>query len=150
MAISANSELPQRMKVNNQLYNFTVRFRIHGVPEFEVRCILDTGATKCCIDIQKIPKEAVENSNYPIKVQGVNSASICDKKLKEGYMIIGETQFRIPYTHCFNMNVCDGVQMLLGCNFIRAQHGGVRIEGNRVTFYRNISHIETITESEFF
>ena len=65
-------------------------------------------------------------------------------------MIIGETQFRIPYTHCFNMNVCDGVQMLLGCNFIRAQHGGVRIEGNRVTFYRNTSHIETITESEFF
>ncbi|CAL5349298.1 unnamed protein product [Camellia sinensis] len=33
--------------------------------------------------------------------------------------------------------------MIIGCNFIRAMYGGVRIEGDNVTFYKNVITIQT-------
>lgn len=38
----------------------------------------------------------------------------------------------------------DEIQMIIGTNFILAMHGGIRIEGNVVTFYKNLSTINTL------
>lgn len=64
--------------------------------------------------------------------------------LKYGRMFIGENIFRTPYTYSFPMKLGDGIQMIIGCNFIRAMHGGVRIEGNVGTFYKNLTTINTL------
>ena len=62
-------------------------------------------------------------------------------------MIIGENRFKIPYTHTFPMRIAnDGIQMPIGCNFIRSMYGGIRIEGQTVTFYKNVTTIETHAE----
>lgn len=47
------------------------------------------------------------------------------------------------------MQLKDGIQMIIGCNFIRAMKGGVRIEGNMVTFYKNLTTLETQPEVSF-
>ncbi|KAJ4791287.1 polyprotein [Rhynchospora pubera] len=53
-------------------------------------------------------------------------------------MAIEENRFRIPFTYAFPMEQRDGIQMLIGCNFIRTMQGGLRIEGQMVTFYKNV------------
>ena len=59
-------------------------------------------------------------------------------------MMIGDNSFRIPYTYAFPMKLGDDIQMIIGCNFIRAMQGGVRIEGNTITFYKNLTTINTL------
>ena len=59
-------------------------------------------------------------------------------------MMIGDNSFIIPYTYAFPMKLGDDIQMIIGCNFIRAMQGGVRIEGNMVTFYKNLTTINTL------
>ncbi|KAJ3691568.1 hypothetical protein LUZ61_020732 [Rhynchospora tenuis] len=109
---------PRRGKrILNRLYNIELVMEIPGVTKFKVQAILDTGATVCCIDEQAIPAEAMEPSAYPIQINGVNSQQTANKKLKGG------------------------------CNFIRAMQGGLRIEGQMVTFYKNVTTIATKSES---
>ena len=130
------------------LYNIIVTMEIPGIKPFDVKAILDTGATTCCVNKNAIPSEALEPSLYPVFVNGINSRTEVKEKLKGGMMVIGENRFRIPFTYSFPMNMKDGVEMLIGCNFIRAMQGGLRIEGNIVTFYKNVTAIVTKTETE--
>ncbi|XP_028070385.1 uncharacterized protein LOC114272882 isoform X1 [Camellia sinensis] len=58
-------------------------------------------------------------------------------------MYIGDNWFRIPYTYSFPFCLGGRIQMIIGCNFIRAMYGGVRIEGDNVTFYKNVITIQT-------
>ena len=102
------------------MYNLVVLFEIPNLKPFEIRAILDTGATSCSICQTAVPTEALEDSPYPVHITGVNSRQIATKKLKEGQMVIGENKFRIPFTYCFPMGMRDGIQMLIGCNFIRS------------------------------
>nr|AXG50786.1 ORF3 [Piper yellow mottle virus] len=125
----------------SMLIKFQVRLEIPDVPEFTVNAILDTGATTCCIDERVIPQEALEANPYLVHFRGINSKTTANKKLKYGRMIIGDQQFKVPYTYAFPMTISDDIQMILGCNFIRAMHGGVRIEGNEVTFYKYVTKI---------
>ncbi|GAB4824952.1 hypothetical protein Ancab_007824 [Ancistrocladus abbreviatus] len=81
-------------------------------------------------------------------MRGGNSQQKASKKMKNGLMFIDEHSFRIPFIYCFDMNIgIDGIQMLIGCNFIRAMQGGLRIEGNSITFYKNITTVQTSIES---
>jgi hypothetical protein len=85
-----------------------------------VQAILDTGASVCCINQEIVPEDALEQSAYPIQINGVNSQQVANLKLKNGQMSIEENRFRIPFTYSFPMGKKDSIQMLLGCNFIRA------------------------------
>ena len=85
---------------------------------------------------------------YPVFINGINSRQEVREKLKGGMMVIGENRFRIPFTYSFPMNMKDGVEMLIGCNFIRVMQGGLRIEGNIITFYKNVTAIVTKTKTE--
>ncbi|KAJ4762433.1 polyprotein [Rhynchospora pubera] len=135
-------------RVLNRLYNMEITFEIPGVNPFKVQAILDTGATVCCVNQEIVPQEALEPSAYPIQINGVNSTQIASLKLKNGSMLIESNRFRIPFTYSFSMGKKEGVQMLIGCNFIRSMQGGLRIEGQNVTFYKNITTIATTTDPE--
>ncbi|KAJ1685823.1 hypothetical protein LUZ63_017213 [Rhynchospora breviuscula] len=135
-------------RVLNRLYNIELTMEIPGVEKFKIQAILDTGATVCCVDQSAVPKEALEPSAYPIQINGVNSSQIANQKLKGGMMAIEENRFRIPFTYAFPMEQRDGIQMLIGCNFIRAMQGGLRIEGQMVTFYKNVTTIATKVDAE--
>lgn len=65
-------------------------------------------------------------------------------KLRTRRMMIGDNSFRIPYTYSFPMVLGDNIQMIISANFIRAMQGGLRIEGNVVTFYKNLTTINTL------
>ncbi|KAJ1685557.1 hypothetical protein LUZ63_016947 [Rhynchospora breviuscula] len=138
---------PGQRKIINRLYNLVVLFEIPNLKPFEIRAILDTGATNCSICQTAVPEEALEDSPYPVHITGVNSRQIATKKLKGGQMTIGENKFRIPFTYSFPMGMRDGIQMLIGCNFIRSMQGGLRIEGNIITFYKNVTVVQTSTET---
>ncbi|KAJ4731119.1 polyprotein [Rhynchospora pubera] len=135
-------------RVLNRLYNIELTMEIPGVEKFKIQAILDTGATVCYVDQNAVPKEALEPSAYPIQINGVNSSQIANQKLKGGMMAIEENRFRIPFTYAFPMEQRDGIQMLIGCNFIRAMQGGLRIEGQMVTFYKNVTTIATKVDAE--
>lgn len=119
-----------------------VRLEIPEINPFSINAILD-GATSCCVNKGSVPIQALEPSSYAVMINGVNSKQTANLKIKGGRMIIGENQFRIPFTYAFDMTLGEGIQMVLGCNFIRSMQGGVRIEGNTVTFYKNITTIAT-------
>nr|AYD60109.1 ORF3 protein [Dioscorea bacilliform RT virus]AYD60112.1 ORF3 protein [Dioscorea bacilliform RT virus] len=127
----------------NGLYNLTVQLEIPGSAPVTVNAILDTGATNCCINEEGLPKEILEENTFEVKLTGANSEMVARKKLKNGIMRIGDNQFRIPYTFAFPLRLGGGEQLIIGCNFIRAMNGGVRIEGDTVTFYKNVTTVKT-------
>ncbi|KAF3945849.1 hypothetical protein CMV_027816 [Castanea mollissima] len=142
----AGSDVIGRTHIN-RLYNVLVTFKIprqkeNDYCEFTITAILDTGCTTCCINKSKVPEEAMEDAKVPSHFHGVNSTQIARKRIKEGKMYLGEQYFKTPYIYCFEMKL-PGVDMLIGCNFIRAMQGGLRIEGSQLTFYRNVTSIET-------
>ncbi|ATZ69467.1 ORF3 polyprotein [Cacao swollen shoot Ghana J virus] len=130
----------------NMLYNLDVTLTIPDVKfPIKVKAILDTGATTCCVDINAVPKDAIEQNTFLVQFRGINSQQQVDKKLKYGRMTISDHHFRIPYCYAFPLTLGDGIQMILGCNFIRNMYGGLRIEGNQITFYKNITTINSKT-----
>ncbi|GJU25503.1 Orf y [Tanacetum coccineum] len=86
---------PKIRKTTNQLYNVKVEFDIPNCPMFRTTGIIDTGATTCCINKKVIPEEALE----PL------------------------TQI-IPLIYAFDMNDNNGIEMLIGANFLRLKHQG--------------------------
>ncbi|CAL5337204.1 unnamed protein product [Camellia sinensis] len=137
----AGGELKEKKR--NMLYNITVELEIPGVPKTSLNAILDTGATTCVVDSESVPADALEENSYTVEFNGLNSKSKANKKLKGGKMYIGDNWFRIPYTYSFPFCLGGRIQMIIGCNFIRAMYGGVRIEGDNVTFYKNVITIQT-------
>ncbi|ERN20004.1 hypothetical protein AMTR_s00071p00160110 [Amborella trichopoda] len=130
----------------NRLYNMIIEMDIPGLSKFSIQAILDTGCTTCCIDRKAVPAEALEALSYSVTFNCVSSVQESKTKVKNGMMTIGEHRFRIPFTYAIDMTVKDGIQMLVGCNFIKANSGGLRIEGTTVTFYKNITTLHTTTE----
>ncbi|PKU82402.1 hypothetical protein MA16_Dca005407 [Dendrobium catenatum] len=108
-----SAEKPSK-KVLNRLYNIIIHFEIPDVPGFNIRAIVDTGATSCCANTNDIPEAAREQLNYETTFSGVNSVNQSRMKVKNGSMIIGDNKFRIPQIYCFDMSSKDGIQMLLG------------------------------------
>nr|ATZ69454.1 ORF3 polyprotein [Cacao swollen shoot CD virus] len=138
------SEVKKVVNKSNMLYNLEVILIIPEVGKpLKVKAILDTGATTCCININSVPKVAIEQNTFLVQFRGINSTQSVDKKLRYGRMTISGHQFRIPYCYAFPLSLGDGIEMILGCNFIRGMYGGLRIEGSTITFYKNVTTIHT-------
>ncbi|KAJ3697529.1 hypothetical protein LUZ61_001234 [Rhynchospora tenuis] len=52
------------------------------------------------------------------------------------------------FVRCWFCQERDGIQMLVGCNFIRAMQGGLRIEGQTITFYKSVTTITSRPDAE--
>ncbi|GJY12098.1 RNA-directed DNA polymerase [Tanacetum coccineum] len=139
---------PKVRKVVNQLYNVTVEFDIPNCPFFKTKAIIDTGASSCFINKEVVPQEALELLTYSINVNGLNSQQPAKHKVKTGTFAIEGNKFRIPLIYAFDMVINDGIQMLIGTNFIRAMQGGIRIEGDEITIYKKVTKFKTTNQAE--
>ncbi|ABR01170.1 hypothetical protein [Lucky bamboo bacilliform virus] len=148
LAEAAKIGQQHQKKLINRLYNTVVKFTIPGAEPFEAIAIFDTGATSCVLDSKIVPEKALTALTYNVQFSGVNSLDTSRQRLKEGRMTIGDHDFPIPLVYCFPLDSSrDGVQMLIGCNFIRSKQGGVRFEGTTVTFYKQLTTVQTEIEA---
>ncbi|GJY49036.1 Orf y, partial [Tanacetum coccineum] len=139
---------PKVRKVVNHLYNVTVEFDIPNCLFFKTKAIIDTGASSCFINKEVVPKESLELLTYSINVNGLNSKQPAKHKVKAGTFAIEGNKFRIPLIYAFDMKINDGIQMLIGTNFIRAMQGGIRIEGDEITIYKKVTKFKTTNQAE--
>ncbi|KAG6533821.1 hypothetical protein ZIOFF_007699 [Zingiber officinale] len=128
---------PQR----NNLLNIKVRVEINN-QDCVLNAILDTGAATCVCDGTKIPKEFRQQASVDALIQGVNGATKVSEILKEGKIWVGEQYFRLPRTFVMP-SLAEGLNFILGMNFIRAMEGGLRIEKGEVTFYKLVTTVST-------
>ncbi|GJW02343.1 Orf y [Tanacetum coccineum] len=55
---------------------------------------------------------------------------------------------KIPLIYAFDMNDSNGIEMLIGANFLRSMKGGIRIEGDEITIYKKVTRIKTSNQTE--
>nr|GEV70892.1 SH3 domain-containing protein 1 isoform X1 [Tanacetum cinerariifolium] len=139
---------PKVRKVTNQLYNVKVEFDIPDCSAFGTTAIIDTGASACCINKKVVPKEALEPLTDDVFFNGLNSRQQATHKIKQGNFLIEGNKFRIPLIYAFDMNDSNGIEMLIGANFLRSMKEGIRIEGDEITIYKKITKIKTSNQTE--
>ncbi|GKB01463.1 Orf y [Tanacetum coccineum] len=139
---------PKVRKVTNQLYNVKVEFDIPNCTAFGTTAIIDTGASACCINKRVIPEEALEPLTQTVVFNGLNSSQQATHKIKQGYFLIEESKFKIPLIYAFDMRDNNGIEMLIGANFLRSMKGGIRIEGDEITIYKKVTKIKTSNQTE--
>ncbi|GJY82277.1 Orf y [Tanacetum coccineum] len=139
---------PKVRKVTNQLYNVKVEFDIPNCTAFGTTAIIDTGASACCINKRVIPEEALEPLTQTVVFNGLNSSQQATHKIKQGYFLIEESKFKIPLIYAFDMRDSNGIEMLIGANFLRSMKGGIRIEGDEITIYKKVTKIKTSNQTE--
>nr|QVG60622.1 ORFIII polyprotein [Banana streak MY virus]QVG60625.1 ORFIII polyprotein [Banana streak MY virus] len=124
--------------VQNNLYNIKIGIEVDGEKKF-LNAILDTGAATCVVSQAKVSEKFLEPSAMKVELRGVNGTSRVNKVLKEGKIWIGNQYFRLPRTYAIEIELSGGIDMIIGTNFLRAMSGGVRIEGETVTFYKIVT-----------
>ncbi|GJV64982.1 Orf y [Tanacetum coccineum] len=139
---------PKIRKITNQLYNVKVEFDIPNCTAFGTTAIIDTGASACCINKKVIPKEALEPLTQTVVFNGLNSKQQATHRIKQGYFLIEENKFKIPLIYAFDMRDNNGIEMLIGANFLRSMKGGIRIEGDEITIYKKVTKIKTSNQTE--
>ncbi|GKE31755.1 Orf y [Tanacetum coccineum] len=115
---------------------------------FGTTAIIDTGASACCINKKVIPKEALEPLTQTVVFNGLNSRQQATHRIKQGYFLIEENKFKIPLIYAFDMRDSNGIEMLIGANFLRSMKGGIRIEGDEITIYKKVTKIKTSNQTE--
>ncbi|GJZ78470.1 Orf y [Tanacetum coccineum] len=139
---------PKIRKITNQLYNVKVEFDIPNCTAFGTTAIIDTGASTCCINKKVIPKEALEPLTQIVFFNGLNSKQQATHRIKQGYFLIEGNKFKIPLIYAFDMRDSNGIEMLIGANFLRSMKGGIRIEGDEITIYKKVTKIKTSNQTE--
>ncbi|GJU65970.1 putative reverse transcriptase domain-containing protein, partial [Tanacetum coccineum] len=139
---------PKVRKITNQLYNVKVEFDIPNCTAFGTTAIIDTGASACCINKKVIPEEALEPLTQTVVFNGLNSSQQATHRIKQGYFLIEESKFKIPLIYAFDMRDSNGIEMLIGANFLRSMKGGIRIEGDEITIYKKVTKIKTSNQTE--
>ncbi|GJY54515.1 RNA-directed DNA polymerase [Tanacetum coccineum] len=119
---------PKIRKITNQLYNVKVEFEIPNCPMFGTAAIIDTGASACCINKKVIPEDALEPLTQTVFFNGLNSRQQATHRIKQGSFLIEENKFKIPFIYAFDMNDSNGIEMLIGVNFLSVNEGGIRIK----------------------
>ncbi|GJY54913.1 RNA-directed DNA polymerase [Tanacetum coccineum] len=110
-------------KITNQLYNVKVEFEIPSFPMFGTIAIIDTRASACCINKKVIPEDALEPLTQTVFFNGLNSRQQATHKIKQGSFLIEGNKFKIPLIYAFDMNDNNGIEMLIGANFLRSMKG---------------------------
>ncbi|GKF45033.1 Orf y, partial [Tanacetum coccineum] len=139
---------PKVRKVTNQLYNVKVEFDILNCTAFGTTAIIDTGASACCINKRVIPEKALESLTHTVIFNGLNSSQQATHKIKQGSFMIEENKFKIPLIYAFDIRDSNGIEMLIGANFLRSIKGGIRIEGVEITIYKKVTKIKTSNQTE--
>ncbi|GJY08086.1 ORFIII-like polyprotein [Tanacetum coccineum] len=81
------------------------------------------------------------------KFNGLNSRQQATHRIKQGYFLIEENKFKIPLIYAIDMRDSNGIEMLIGANFLRSVKGGIRI-GDEITIYKKVTKIKTSNQTE--
>nr|GEW09982.1 ORFIII-like polyprotein [Tanacetum cinerariifolium] len=135
-------------KITNNLYNVKVEFEIPSCLMFGTTAIIDTGASACFINKKVIPEEALEPLPQIIFYNGLNSRQHATHRIKQGSFLIEGNKFKIPLIYAFDMRDNNGIEMLIGANFLRSMKGGIRIEGDEITIYKKVTRIKTSSQTK--
>lgn len=127
-------------QLRNNLLNIRIELEVDG-ERLPLNAILDTGAAVCVCNNQKVPTKFKQNALTETVIQGINGTSRIKEILKEGKLWIGSQYFRIPRTFVMP-NLNEGLNFIIGMNFIRSLEGGIRIEKGEVTFYKLVTSVE--------
>nr|GFC39022.1 TPA: orf y [Tanacetum cinerariifolium] len=57
-------------------------------------------------------------------------------------------KFKIPLIYAFDMRDNNGIEMLIGANFLRSMRGGIQIEGDEIIIYKKVTRIKTSNQTE--
>nr|GEV51760.1 ORFIII-like polyprotein [Tanacetum cinerariifolium] len=133
-------------KITNQLYNVKAEFEIPSCPMFGNTAIIDTGASTCCINKKVIAEEALEPLTQIVFFNGLNSRQQAIYRIKQGSFLIEGNKFKIPLIYAFDMRDSNGIEILIGANFLRSMKGGIRIERDEITIYKRLKHQGYIRE----
>ncbi|AEC49881.1 polyprotein [Banana streak UL virus] len=123
------------------MYRFDVHVEVEG-KKTKLKALLDTGATKSCINIDHLDQSYLTDSKFAVDIEGVNSSTRVTKQLKEAKLWVGGTFFTLPITYVGKLDLGERTQMVIGCNFIQSLRGGLRLEGRTVTFYKLTTHVQ--------
>nr|AJW68048.1 ORF3 [Sugarcane bacilliform virus] len=127
----------------DEMFRFPVVIEVPEVGKVQLTALLDTGATKSCINQAFIEDKMLQDTKFRVKISGVNSVTYLSKQIIDGAKLwAGNSWFRLPLTYVGEMYMGEKTQMLIGCNFLQSLAGGVRLEGRTVTFYKYISSIQ--------
>ncbi|GJU25505.1 Orf y [Tanacetum coccineum] len=139
---------PKIRKITNQLYNVKVKFDIPNCPTFGITAIIDTGASACCINKKVIPEETLEPLTQIIFFNGLNSRQHATYRINQGFFLIKGNKFKIPLIYAFDMNDSNGIEMLIGANFLRSMKRAIQIEGDEITIYKKVIRIKTSNQTK--
>nr|GEU43913.1 TPA: orf y [Tanacetum cinerariifolium] len=139
---------PKIRKITNQLYNVKVEFEIPSCPMFGTTAIIDSRASSCCISKKVIPEEALEPLTHIVFFNGLNSRHQVTHRIKQGSFLIEGNKFKIPLIYAFDMKDNNGMEMMIGADFLRSMKGGIRIEGDEITIYKKVTRIKTSNQTE--
>ncbi|GKA40520.1 Orf y [Tanacetum coccineum] len=142
------STAPKIRKITNQLYNVNVELEITNCPMFGTTAIIDTGAPACCINKKIIPEDALEPLTHTVFFNDLNLRQQATHRINQGSLLIEGNKFKIPLIYAFDMNDSNGIEMLIGANFLRLMKGGIRIEGDEITIYKTVTRIKTSNQTE--
>nr|GEX82727.1 RNA-directed DNA polymerase [Tanacetum cinerariifolium] len=94
-------------------------------------------------------KMVIKKEEAEVKgTQPTGTSGDAKHKIKAETFAIEGNKFRIPLISAFDMKINDGIQMLIGTNFIRAMQGGIRIEGDEITIYKKVTKFKTTNQAE--
>ncbi|GKC26652.1 Orf y [Tanacetum coccineum] len=69
-------------------------------------------------------------------------------RIKQGSFLIEGNKFKIPLIYAFDMNDSNGIEMMIGANFLRSIKGGIRIKGDEITIYKKVTRIKTSNQTK--
>nr|GEY93109.1 TPA: orf y [Tanacetum cinerariifolium] len=69
-------------------------------------------------------------------------------RIKKISFLIGGNKFKIPLIYAFDMRDSNGIEMLIGANFLSFMKGGIRIEGDEITIYKKVTKIKTSNQTK--
>ncbi|GKB46079.1 Orf y [Tanacetum coccineum] len=95
-----------------------------------------------------IPEEALKPLTQIVFFNGLNSRQQATHRIKQGSFLIEGNKFKIPLIYAFDMNDSNGIELLIGANFLRSMKGGIRIEGDEITIYKKVTRIKTSNQTE--
>nr|GEW13192.1 ORFIII-like polyprotein [Tanacetum cinerariifolium] len=97
------------------------------------------------------PKEEKDFSSNEVKLLKEllkEKTEQATQRIKQGSFLIEGNKFKIPLIYAFDMRDSNGIEMLIGSNFLRSMKGGIQIEGDEITIYKKVTEIKTLNLSE--
>ena len=145
-AIMANEGQRRMASVVNNLINVYPWITINNETR-RVNAIIDTGASRCFITQEVFPPDFWEETEE-LKVGGIGGATETTKfRLKRGSIKFNKETFYLPETFVVPLKMAGtaDINMVVGMSFIHSMRGGIRIEGNTVTFYKKADSVEAMS-----